>query len=112
MTPTWTLRLLRWSYCAFIAWASAQTFLSALGAHDLHAKLLSGVEMAAITALLFPPIELVAAAVLLIVYAIASVLTVLSGEPPVRFVFYGVTALYIVWASRLAGPTSVATAQA
>jgi len=98
MTHAWALRLLRWSYCAFIAWASAQTFLA--GGHEAHAKILAGVEIGAIAAFLFPMLEIGAGAVLLIVYAIASVITVLQGEPPIRFAYYAATALYILWASR------------
>ena len=100
MTHAWALRLLRWSYCAFIAWASAQVFVAGAGEHEAHAKALAGVEIAAIFVFLFPPLQIGAGAVLLIVYAIASVITVLQGEPPIRFAYYAATALYILWASR------------
>ena len=112
MSDAWALRLLRWSYCAFIAWASAQVFLAGSGAHELHARLLAGAEVAAITAFLIPPLEIGAAAVLMIVYAVASVITLMQGQPPIRFVYYAATALYIVWASRrsAAGKTSLAAA--
>ena len=101
MTDAWTLRLLRLSYCAFIGWASIQTFLA--GGHDAHVRILAGAEIAAILAFLVPALEIGATAILLAVYAIAALLTLLQGEPPVRFVFYAATALYIVWASRRTG---------
>ena len=101
MNQTWALRGLRWSYCAFIAWASLQTFLAARADHDVHALILSSVEIAAIAAFLFAPLEAVACGVLLIVYAIASVLTLAAHhDMPLRFVYFAMTAVYIVIATR------------
>lgn len=97
---TWALRALRWSYCAFIAWASLQTFLSPHAGHDLHALLLSSVELLAIIAFLFESVEWPAAIVLIAVYTIAAIVTILAGEMPIRFVYLAVTAFYIVYARR------------
>lgn len=97
MSEVWGLRGLRWSYCAFIAWASVQTFLNARTAHDVHALILSSVEVAAIVAFLFVPLEVAACAVLLAVYAIATALTLAEhGDMPLRFVYFAMTAVYIV----------------
>lgn len=97
---TWALRALRWSYCAFIVWASLQTFLSAHAEHDLHALILSSVELLAIAAFLFESIEWPAAIVLIAVYTIAAIATMFAGQMPIRFVYFGVTAFYIVHANR------------
>ena len=105
MSRTWALRALRWSYCAFIVYASALTFLqtwTGQGAHhgDPAILALSGVETAAALALAIEPLEVAALVALLAVYAVASAITVGEGEPPLRFVFYAVTALYIVLTNR------------
>lgn len=100
MNEIWSLRIFRWSYCAFIAWASAQVFLQGAGAHEPHARILAGVEIAAIAAFLIPRLEAAAGAVLLIVYAFASVITIAQGKPPLRFIYYAATAIYIVLAHR------------
>lgn len=97
---TWALRALRWSYCAFIAWAGLQTFLSAHLEHDLHALLLSSVELLAIAAFLFESIEWPAAVTLIAVYTIAAIATTFAGQMPIRFVYFAVTAFYIVYARR------------
>lgn len=101
MSEVWALRGLRWSYCAFIAWASLQTFAQARGDRDVHALILSSVEIIAIAAFLFAPLEVIACGVLLIVYAIASALTVTAHHDiPLRFVYFAMTAVYLVIASR------------
>jgi hypothetical protein len=101
VSETWALRLLRWSYCAFIAWASVRTFVEARAEHDFHPLVLSGVEIAAIAAFLFTPLETIACAVLLVVYAIAAVLTMAAHEDlPLRFVYFAMTAVYIVIAGQ------------
>jgi hypothetical protein len=96
----WELRALRWSYCAFIAWASLETFLEARVTHEAHALWLSGLEMLAIVAFLFPAVETPACALLIVIYIIAGLLTALQGTPPFRFIYYGMTAFYLVLASR------------
>jgi hypothetical protein len=108
MSPRWMLRGLRWSYCIFITAASITTAESALGgqgegSHGPQTILaLASIEACAALALAIEPIELVACGVLLLVYTIASVVSVLSAdwEAVLRFVFYAATAIYIVLVSR------------
>ena len=108
MSARWELRGLRWSYCAFIAAASITAAASALrglgeGSHSPHMILaLAATETVAALALAIEPGELIACAVLLLVYLIAGVVSVLSADwlAVLRFIFYGVTATYIVLASR------------
>ena len=94
MSARWALRGLRWSYCAFIAWASAQTFFHA--GHDPHALVLSVVELAAIAAFLFKRTETIACYILLIVFGLAALLTAMDGEVPLRFAYYAMTAIGIL----------------
>ena len=106
MSPRWTLRGLRWSYCAFITAASSIAMHSAMLGHGegSHGALmilaLAATETIAALALLLElePVELIACAVLLVVYAIAAVISILSADwlAVLRFIFYGVTATYIV----------------
>ena len=78
----WPLRALRWSFCAFIVFASAQTFMGALGGRGgVHHLALSGVEIAAALGLLVPRLAVAASLVLCAVFAIAAVLTFADGEP-------------------------------
>jgi hypothetical protein len=102
------LHVLRWSYCAFIIAASAVTMRSAMQGHGEGSHgapflvALAGSEINAAVALLLKPFELFGCAVLLIVYIVATVVSLLSGDwlALLRFIYYGVTAIYIVSASR------------
>jgi hypothetical protein len=95
------LTALRWSFCAFIAWASAQAFLAAwsdsgeahLGAHA-H-LLLAAVEFCAALALLAPRLAKAAAVVLCSVCTIAAGVSLTSREAPLRFVYYAATAVLL-----------------
>ncbi len=103
---TWPLRILRWSFCAYIAWASLQTFLEARASDDLHAVLLSGVELLAVAAFLFERSAVLACAVLVAVFAIAATFTAIGGQMPLRFLYFAATAVYLVLAQRAqSGPT-------
>ena len=102
MSPLWALRGLRWSFCGFMVFASAQSFMDAavgrgeahhLGAHGVLA--LSGVEALAALALLVPRLALAAALVLCAVFAVAAVLTLAAGEAPLRFAYYAATAILL-----------------
>ncbi|WP_233840505.1 hypothetical protein [Dyella sp. 2HG41-7] len=97
----WHLQLLRWSYCAFIAWVTVKTLVSGYAGHDVHMLVLASVELVAIAALLFEKSERPAAIVLIIVYAIAAVLTAAGGEMPIRFAYFAATAFFIAYARRI-----------
>jgi hypothetical protein len=108
LSARWALRGLRWSYCAFIGAASITAAESALhgqgeGSHGPQMILaLAVTETMAALALAIEPVELIACVVLLLVYSVAGVVSVLSADwvAVLRFIFYGVTATYIVLASR------------
>jgi len=107
MSDAWKLRVLRWTYVAFIVQASADTALAGLhgsheGAHAPQLLALAVPEIAAALAFLIEPIERYAAGILVAVYAAAAVLSVVSGDWPLRFFYYAATALFIVTASRKA----------
>jgi hypothetical protein len=97
----WPLRALRWSFCAFIVYASVQTFWAAWSGHGEphHGRVgllaLSGVEAIAALALLVPRLAPVATWVLCAVFAIAAVLTIAAGEAPLRFAYYAATAILL-----------------
>ena len=70
--------------------------------HAAFALVLAGVELAAAIALVFESVELLAAIILLIIFAVASVVSAASLDVPavLRLGFYAVTLLYIVFANR------------
>jgi hypothetical protein len=102
------LRALRWSYCAFIAAASITAAQSALHGHREGAQgpqfvLALGVtETMAAIAFAIEPVEVIGCAALLLVYCVAGVVSAVSADwvAILRFIFYAVTAAYIVLASR------------
>jgi len=107
------LAALRWSFCAFIVWASAETFLAIwhgpgeahaghLGAHGQ--LILSVIELGGALALLAPPLGKAAAMTLCVVFAIAGVVTLAGGEAPLRFVYYAATAAFLGFPGRKAAP--------
>ena len=104
----WTLRGLRWSYCAFIAAASISAAESALHGHNEgpHGPrmivALAATETITALALVVESVEIIACAVLLVVYCVAGVVSVVSADwvAVLRFIFYAATATYIVLASR------------
>jgi hypothetical protein len=100
MSDAWALRLLRWTFCVTIAWASAETLREGLAERDLHAQILAGLELPAIAAFAWPRLEIVAGVALLIIFAAASFITALDGQVPMHLVFYAVVAVYIVAAHR------------
>jgi hypothetical protein len=102
------LRALRWSYCAFIAAASIAAAQSALhgyregtpGSRIILA--LAVTETMAAIAFALEPVEVIGCAALLLVYCVAGVVSAVSGDwvAILRFIFYAVTAAYIVLAAR------------
>jgi hypothetical protein len=106
MTP-WPLRLLRWAYVAFIAVAGANALQHALhgegeGHHSAGLVLvLAGAELAGALAFLVEPLEVVACAVLLVVYIAAGIISATSADfvAPVRLLYFA-AAVFIVFAHR------------
>jgi hypothetical protein len=102
------LRALCWSYCAFIAAASIAAVQSALHGYMEGRRgprmilALAVTETIAAIAFAIEPVEVIACAVLLLVYCIAGVVSAVSGDwlAILRFIFYAVTAVYIVLATR------------
>ena len=98
MKALWTMRALRWTYAAFIAFASARTFLTPefTGHGAVALRVLAGTEF--LTALVFASgvFDVAACAVLLIVFAIATVLSTAHGDVPLRFFYYAATAAALV----------------
>jgi uncharacterized membrane protein YphA (DoxX/SURF4 family) len=97
MSWLWTVRLLRWSYAAFIAQASAVTFFAP--GHSGHAgvvvRILAASEFLAAAVFALGIVDRVACTVLLVVYAIATALSVADAEWPLRFFYYAATAILI-----------------
>lgn len=108
MSGVWALRGLRWAYVAFIAAASAMAVRAGMqgngeGSHDAYVVLVLAIpELIAALAFLVGPVEVAACAVLVLVYAAATALSLASGDwlALLRFFFYGTTAIYIVLANR------------
>lgn len=97
---------LRWSFCAFLMWASARDFLATwngAGEHHLggHGELLlTAVEFCAALALLVPRLAKAAAIALCVVCAVGAIASLSAGEPPLRFVYYGATAVLLGFSER------------
>lgn len=107
--PKTALLAFRLVYVAFIVSASATTLLSAGGAqHAAHVAILAGVEIAAALGFLLPATEVAACGVLLVVYAIATALSLAMGEWTLRFLYYAATAVFIVSLSRARAGRSAA----
>jgi hypothetical protein len=100
MTISRQLQVFAWTYAWFLVVASAQTAAGALhgrGQHDsVPVAALAGVEILAALLFLIPKARATATAALLAIFAIAAVLTSLSGDLPIRFAYYAATALIIV----------------
>lgn len=108
MKQVWMLRALRWSYAAFIMASSAVTAHAALlGGSEAHhggsfVLALATIEFVAAIAFLAERIEIAACAVLLAVFAVAAVLSITVGDylAPLRFLYFGATAVLIVVSGR------------
>lgn len=105
------LNIYRWVYVVFIVFASGRTFLSAdsLSAHQgahgafgaAHLKVLAAAEIVAAIAFLAKPIERIAGAALIVIYAIAATISIAFGEIPAHLFFYAATVLFLVRANIL-----------
>ena len=104
MNSVWALRTFRWTYVAFIAAASGVAVHAGLlgmgeARHGAHTVLALAIpEVVAALAFLIEPIELAACAVLLLIYAAATVLSLAASDflAPLRFLYFAATAVFIV----------------
>ena len=118
MNEVWFLRLLRWAYVAFIAAASGVAVQAGLrgsgeASHSAHTVLALAVpEFLAAFVFLVEQFEIAACAVLLLVFAAATALSLASGDfiAPLRLFYFAVTAIYIVHAHRAQNQSLSATA--
>lgn len=105
MLKRWTLAY-RAVFVLFIVWASAVTVIGAHGqaAHEGHSPLvlvgLGAAEIGGALLFLFRGPQLLGLAVLLVVFAIAAVMSTLLGDNPLRFFYYAATALFILAVDR------------
>jgi len=106
MNAVWMLRVLRWAYVAFISAASgiavdAGAHGRGEGKHGASVVLALAIpELIAALAFLVEPLEVAACVVLLVVFAAAGILSLMSGDvlAPLRFLYFAATAFYIVQA--------------
>lgn len=82
------------TFCAYIAWLSLKTAMSAHG-HNPAVALLALAEIAGTLLFAFRRTRTAGLVLLLVVFGIAFTTSVALGESSVRFVFYAATALFI-----------------
>ena len=106
MSTSRALFIFRIVFVAFIVFASAMA-LSAAGSIAARAHLapshliaLASAEIAAAIGFLWRRTERPAAAALIAVFAIATILDARTGDIPVRYAYYAATVLFIVFLSR------------
>jgi hypothetical protein len=103
MNPLRLLALYRLAFVALLTLASLQTLRSGTeGGHDT--TLLAGVEIAAALALLWQRAQLVAAAMLLGVFAVAQLWSARAGHWPTHLLQYAASTLLIVALGRALRP--------
>jgi hypothetical protein len=107
MSDVWLRRAFRWVFVAFLLVSSAKTFLAGVtGEHEgPHGPIiliaLSMAEILAAIAFLIEPLERIACAALIAIFAVAAGLSVMAGDVlPIRFVYYGATAIFLVSTDR------------
>jgi hypothetical protein len=88
----------RWVFSALIIVASLQTLFAAQG--EPAVTLLAGAEIAGALILLWRRTQWLGAALLLVVFASAQLLSALHGEWPTRFLLYAASAFLIVTMDR------------
>ena len=97
MSAARVLAAYRVIFCALIVVASIQT-LTERPAH--HVVLLAAVEIVGALLLMWRRAEWVGAAVLLVVFACAQVISAIEGEYPIRFIQYATSTVLIVLLDR------------
>jgi hypothetical protein len=96
----WTFAY-RLIFVAFLVVASAMTIAGAHGGHfAMAARPLASAEIVAALLFLFRRTQRLALAGLLAVFTMASVMAIIAGEMPLRFVYYAATAAFIVLVDR------------
>lgn len=93
----------RFLFVAFIIAASAQTLVTAHAHKGLSPKFLTAlasVEIVAAVLFIFHQTQMIGAALLLAVFAVATVASVTAGDMPAHFFYYAGTTLFIVWLDR------------
>lgn len=95
--------LFRIVFVAFIAWASATTFLAGAGATASHSqslglavRVLASVEILAAVAFLWLPFQKWAGALLLLVFVVAAIGDMATGGFPARFAYFAATTLVLM----------------
>ena len=109
MSPRRAILTFRVVFVAFIAWASANSWVRIHAAHQGHAGLLHqglcALEIAAALLFLFRPLQRVGLTLLLAVFAVAGVAMVSGGELPFQLIYYAATALFISFIDRSTPPS-------
>ena len=99
----WTFGF-RLVFVAFLLWASARTMadahLGSSGHSGLALALLAGIEILAALLFLLRRTQLLGLALLIPVFAAATLMALQVGEMPVRYFYYAMTALFIVAVDR------------
>jgi hypothetical protein len=94
MTPAAVLAIYRAVFLVLLWVASFATLVTVQGAHALP---LAAGEIAASVALLGRRTQLAGAAVLLLMFAFAFMLSVRHGEWPIHLLMYAASTVFIVW---------------
>jgi hypothetical protein len=92
----WPARILRWTYCAIVAWAAARAFSAA---SDQHMQILAVAEFVAAAAFLFRSLEIPALVVLIAAFAIHGA-SFGPGDIRLEQFFLALAACFIVYTSR------------
>ena len=98
MSPARLLAVYRIVFSTLIVVASLQTLLAAREQHGV--VLLAATEIAGALILCWRRTQALGAALLLVVFASAQVLSALQGEWPTRFLLYAASALLVVTMDR------------
>ena len=85
-------------FCIFIVWASVRTAINP-GPHGIGIQVLASAEIAGAFLFAIRKTSMVGLVILLIVFAIATLIELHLREWPVRFVFYAATALFVQYQS-------------